>query len=79
MKKVFGVIVAIIIVWIMGAISTILKATIEVSRDNMEHISQFQYVIMGLVPLIPLIIAIWLIKLSWKKITAKQGASNEVH
>ncbi len=72
MKKVLGVIVAIIIVWIMGAISTILKAMIEVSRNNVDDISQFQYVLMGLVPLIPLIIAIWLIKLSWKKITAKK-------
>lgn len=77
MKKVLGVIVAIIIVWIMGAISTILKAMIEVSRTNMEDISQFQYVIMGLVPLVPLIIAIWLIKLSWRKITAKKEQENE--
>ena len=77
MRKVLGVIVAIIIVWIMGAISTILKAMIEVSRANMEDIGQFQYVIMGLVPLIPLIIAIWLIKLSWRKITAKKEQENE--
>lgn len=77
MKKVLGVIVAIIIVWIMGAISFVFKAMIEVKIANMENISQFQYFIMGLVSLIPLIIAIWLIKLSWRKITAKKEQENE--
>lgn len=72
MKKILGVVVAIIIVWIMGAISALLKAMIEVSRANADDISQLQYVVMGLVPMIPLIIAIWLIKLSWQKITTKK-------
>ncbi len=69
MKKVLGVIVAVVIIWISGFISMLLKAMIEISRTNIENISEFQFILMGLVPLIPFIIGIWLVKLSWRKIT----------
>ena len=69
MKKVLGVIVAVVIIWISGIISMLLKAMIEISRTNIENISEFQFILMGLVPFIPFIIGIWLVKLSWRKIT----------
>lgn len=72
MKKVLGVIVAIVIIWIAGVISTLLKAIVKVSRADIVDISQFQFILMGLIPFIPFIIAIWLVKLSWRKITYKK-------
>ena len=69
MKKVLGVIVAVVIIWISGIISMLLKAMIEISRTNIENISEFRFILMGLVPFIPFIIGIWLVKLSWRKIT----------
>ena len=77
MRKVLAIVVAIGILWIMSAVNIVLKAFIEISRANMSDITEFQYVLMGLVPLIPLIIAIWLIKFSWKKITTKRN-ENEI-
>ena len=70
MKKVLASLLAIVIIWIMGIASVILKSLIDVSRENIENISELQFVLMGLLPIIPFIIGIWLIKLSWKKITA---------
>ena len=78
MKKVLGVIVAVVIIWISGIISMLLKAMIEISRTNIENISEFQFILMGLVPLIPFIIGIWLVKFTWRIITAKKGQENEV-
>lgn len=72
MKKILGVIVAIIIFWIAGIISSILKIMVEQSRADMIDISEFQFVAMGLIPFIPFLIAIWLIKLSWRKITYEE-------
>ena len=78
MKKVLGVIAAIVIMWISSIISILLKAIIEASRTNIDDISQFQFVLMGLVPIVPFIIGIWLVKFTWRKITAKKGQENEV-
>lgn len=77
MRKVLAIIVAIVIMWIMSAVSMLLKSLIEISRANIIDITQFQFVLMGLVPMIPLIISIWLIKYSWKKITTKKD-ENEI-
>lgn len=77
MKKILGVIVAIVIAWIAGIISMLLKVIIEASRADMVDINKFQFVLMGLIPLIPYIIAIWLIKLSWRKITYEKPIQNK--
>lgn len=68
MKKVIGVIVAIVIVWIMGALSAVVKVMVEATQQDGD-LSKLEFVLLGLTPLIPFIIAIWLIKFSWRKIT----------
>lgn len=51
---------------------------IDSMRESMEDISQFQFVTMGVSKLIPLLLAVWLIKLSWKKITIEKEQESEV-
>jgi len=69
-KKILGVLAGIVIIWIMSAISFAIGIAVDVSREeNINTLSQPAYVFLGLLKLLPLAIGIWLVKLSWKKIT----------
>lgn len=72
MKKFLGVIVAIGIFVIMTVVHNIYGIMIDSMRESMEDISKFQFVAMGLSKVIPLLLAIWFVKLSWKKITTEK-------
>ena len=78
MKKVLGVVVAIIIFMIMAVIHNIYGVLIDSMRESMENISKFQFVAMGLSKMIPLLLAIWFVKISWRKITTKKEQKNEI-
>lgn len=45
-----------------------LKVTMKVVKVDVVDIKNFQYVPIELIPLIPYIIAIWLVKLNWRNI-----------
>ena len=77
MKKVLGVIVAIVIFIIMAVIHNVYGVMIDSMRESMENISKFQFVAMGLSKMIPLLLAIWFVKISWRKITMEKGQKNE--
>ncbi len=78
MKKVLGVIVAIVILVIMTMIHAVYGIMIDSIRESMVDISKFQFVAMGVSKMIPLLLAIWFIKLSWKNITSGKDLENEV-
>lgn len=79
MKYLLGVVIAVVILVITAVVFQVYGLFISSYLSSMENISEFKYVAIGLTKLIPWILGIWLIKLSWKKITAKQGVSNEVN
>lgn len=78
MKKVLGVIVAIVIFMIMAVIHNIYGVMIDSMRESMENISKFQFVAMGLSKMLPLLLAIWFVKISWRKITTEKEQKNEI-
>ena len=78
MKKILGVVVAIVIFMIMAVIHNIYGIMIDSMRESMENISKFQFVAMGLSKMIPLLLAIWFVKISWRKITMKEEQKNEI-
>ncbi len=78
MKKLLGIAVAIVIFVIMVVVHNVYGIMIDSMRESMEDISKFQFVAMGVSKLIPLLLAVWLIKLSWKKITTEKEQKSEV-
>jgi len=78
MKKVLGVVVAIVIFMVMAVIHSIYGVMIDSMRESIENISKFQFVAMGLSKMIPLLLAIWFIKISWRKITTDKEQKNEI-
>ncbi len=78
MKKLLGIVVAIVIFMIMVAVHNVYGIMIDSMRESMEDISKFQFVAMGVSKLVPLLLAVWLIKLSWIKITTEKKQESEV-
>lgn len=78
MKKVLGVVVAIIIFIVMAVIHNIYGVMIDSMSESMENISKFQFVAMRLSKMIPLLLAIWFVKISWRKITTEKEQKNEI-
>lgn len=75
MKKILASLVAFAIFFVMVIISSILRAVVD-SYLQSHVLSQTSYVLIGLIKLLPLIIAVWLIKLSWSKITSQSNQKN---
>ncbi|PHS55525.1 MAG: hypothetical protein COB17_11455 [Sulfurimonas sp.] len=78
MKKLLGIAVAIVIFVVMATVHTVYGVMIDSMRESMENISKFQFVAMGLSKMIPLLLAIWFVKLSWKKITIEKEQKNKI-
>ncbi|MFK5984817.1 MAG: DUF4339 domain-containing protein [Pseudomonadota bacterium] len=67
MKYLLGVIVAIAIFIITAVVAKIYGLFISSILDSMENISEFIHFWIWMTKLIPWLLGIWLIKLSWKK------------
>jgi len=65
MKKVLGVFVAIIILWLMSGLMMLAEVIGE--KNGLG----------SFLKLIPIFLAIWLIKISWSKITTEKRHNNE--
>lgn len=72
MKYLLGLVVAIIILVVTLVVFKIYGLYLSSILNSMGNISEFKYVAIGMTELIPIILGIWLIKLSWKKITAQK-------
>lgn len=66
MRIFFGVLLAVFIVYVMGVIIVFLDAIVTVAQQDIDD--KFTYVLIGLIPILPVILAIWLIKVSWRAI-----------
>lgn len=76
MRYIWAVIVAIAIIGIVGILAGLWNTFIDLHTEtNINNMSQNEYVLMGLTKLIPLLIMIWLVKLSWRKITYEEPAA----
>ena len=72
MKYLLGFVVAIAILLITAVVFQTYGLFISSKLNSMGGISEFKYIAIGMTKLIPLILGIWLIKLSWKKITTEK-------
>ena len=77
MKYLLAIAVAFIILVIASTVNMIFAAFIDNVLENLEDPSKFQYVLIGLTKIIPLIIGALFIKISWKRITREKGSVNE--
>lgn len=72
MRKVLGLIVAIVILMISSVAFQIMKITMnraELRESLYPSMGKFAFFIEAVVSLSPLIIGVWLVKISWRKIT----------
>jgi len=72
MKYLLGIVVAIIIFIIASVVAKFYGLYISSILSSMENISQFKYFAIGLTRVIPFILGLWLIQLSWKKIVSEK-------
>ncbi len=71
MKKIVGFVVAIIILMMTGVFLQISKGIASAMLTNGNDVSQFQFVVVSLASnMLPLILGLWLVRTSWKKITS---------
>lgn len=71
MKKIVGFVVAIIILMMTGVFLQISKGIASAMLTNSNDVSQFQFVVVSLASnMLPLILGLWLVRTSWKKITS---------
>ena len=76
MKKIVGFVVAIIILMMTGVFLQISKGIASAILTNGNDVSQFQFVVVNLIAnMLPLIVGLWLIRASWKKITSNTKES----
>lgn len=75
MKKILGIFVAIVILMVSSVIFQMTKAILRASEFGEKlypSIGKFAFFIEAIIGALPLIIGIWLVKLSWRKITYKE-------
>lgn len=66
MRYLLAIIVAIFIALVMVTLRTVLDAAVTSAQQDIHN--QTAYVLVGLIPIIPLILAIWFIRMSWTAI-----------
>lgn len=75
MKKIIGIVVAIFILMASSVIFQITKGILKVSDFGQNMYANYGKIgifIEVIITMLPLIIGIWLVKLSWRKITIRK-------
>ena len=78
MRKFIAIIVAIIILWVSAAMSGVVNFSLDYLMKKEEHINVFQHFLIIIARIAPLLLGMWLVKFSWRKITKKKIEIEEI-